>query len=433
MNDILRPPRILIADDDPATRMLVSEVLQGEGMEVLAVEDGLCALDAFHRFAPDLVLADVHMPGLDGYELCARLRGFRIDEAFPIIIMTAEDDEQAVAQAFAAGATYFLMKPISWTLLAHRIQYFLRAADAARKLRESLHRAQVLFETAVEGILVVDVERRTFRDANPALCRMLGHSRPSLLNLKLCDLLWGSSQENCHALIDRCAHEQQGRIEDILVRRADGECIHADITYNGFSIDGQRCVACFFTDVTEKRLEEERLMQRATHDALTGLPNRALLFERLTQAVKQSHRRGLKAALLFVDLDRFKPVNDLYGHAVGDSLLVEVAQRLQGLVRDEDTVARLGGDEFIVLMPMLEGDALSAASMMAERIIAKLSRPVEVGLAMVGIGASVGIALYPEHADSAAALLDAADKAMYRAKHAGRARHAAWIPEGTNT
>ena len=163
---------------------------------------------------------------------------------------------------------------------------------------------------------------------------------------------------------------------------------------------------------------EGRLYEQAYHDSLTGLPNQRLLADRMTQALSHAHRMGSRAAILFLDLDRFKNVNDSLGHAMGDALLCAVAGRLRALVREDDTVARLGGDEFVILLPEIRDD--DDARHVAEKVIAELAKPITVGDQSVSVGVSVGIALYPDDALDAEGWLACADRAMYAAKDGGR-------------
>lgn len=168
-----------------------------------------------------------------------------------------------------------------------------------------------------------------------------------------------------------------------------------------------------------RRLASVEIWQRANFDLVTGLPNRALLLDRLARMLEHARRQQTEVVVLFVDLDLFKPVNDRFGHEFGDRLLVEVAGRLEQLFRSEDTVARLGGDEFIVLMPAVKGAELAGQA--AEKVVERLSEPFDIDGQTVSISASVGVALFPQDADNPAALIAGADAAMYRAKHAGRA------------
>ncbi len=387
-------------------------------MMVLAVPDGLSAVAAMQEFRPDLVMLDVNMPGLNGFEACERLRQLDLPAEFPIIMVTGEDDQAGVARAYAAGASYFLLKPISWPLLSHHIQYFLRAASVAARLRESTERASIIFETAAQAIGLFDLQNLSITDVNPAFCQMLGYSRDALLAMSLTSICnHQATAEHCKRLNET----EVGTIETIEVKRADGNLLNVSVTHNRLHLDGRQLIAAFFTDVTAKRLAEALLMQRASHDQLTGLANRQLLNERLTQAIKHAARRQGEIALLFIDLDHFKPVNDTHGHAAGDQLLQMAAARLLTEVREEDTVARLGGDEFVVLLPMPAPTASSAARHLAQRLLNQLETPFELEAGTVAISASLGIALYPQHGSSADDLLEAADKALYRVKAGGRA------------
>ena len=173
-------------------------------------------------------------------------------------------------------------------------------------------------------------------------------------------------------------------------------------------------------EIAERKQAEERVRHMAQHDTLTGLPNRALLHDRLEQAIAQARRQGHRVAVMFLDLDRFKSINDTLGHEVGDILLQEVAHRLRGVVRAADTVGRLGGDEFVVILHEV-ADSTAAANV-AEKIIAAFMPPVRVGSHELQASTSIGIALYPDHADEGHALVKCADTAMYQAKHGGRNR-----------
>lgn len=170
--------------------------------------------------------------------------------------------------------------------------------------------------------------------------------------------------------------------------------------------------------ITQRKAQQTEIWHKANHDALTGLPNRELFADRMSRAFAQADRHGGQVGLLFIDLDRFKEANDCFGHEAGDVILIEVAERLRRCVRASDTVARMGGDEFVVLMPMPM--TREDAEGMAARIVDALARPYAVGEAAADISASVGIALYPLDAKDAEALLRCADRAMYRAKDAGR-------------
>lgn len=196
--------------------------------------------------------------------------------------------------------------------------------------------------------------------------------------------------------------------------RLDGTTFPAEATVDAMSVDGSKHYVVVARDVTERHAQQKLMEYLALHDNLTGLPNRTLLMDRLDHAISASRRDGRPLALLLLDLDRFKEINDTLGHAVGDSLLTEVGQLLSGPLRESDTVARLGGDEFAVLLPSVSG--LEHARDIAERVAGVLARPFPVEGITVEVGVSIGVALYPEHGADASELMRGADVAMYVAK-----------------
>jgi diguanylate cyclase (GGDEF)-like protein/PAS domain S-box-containing protein len=204
---------------------------------------------------------------------------------------------------------------------------------------------------------------------------------------------------------------------------ADGRGVWIDMHAYPYD-DG---LAIFYRDVTQSKLAEQRVLAAAQHDTLTGLPNRALIFEYATHLLAAAQRNHSQGAFLFIDLDRFKPVNDIYGHEVGDRLLQEVAKRLTGCVRQEDLVGRLGGDEFIVVLHLV-GNVHSAATV-AQHILDALSHPFEIDTLDLSISACIGISQFPQHGTDVDALVHAADLAMYQAKHHDRGSYYLFTPE----
>lgn len=285
---------------------------------------------------------------------------------------------------------------------------------------ESLRLAQLVFEAAGEGILVTDASNRIVT-VNPAFTAITGYTASEAIGKT--PALLASGQHDAVFYQTMWQHlEADHRWEgEIVNRHKDGSTFveWLKISLIPESLRQPRRYVGLFSDVTEKKRQEERVWRQANYDALTGLPNRQLLEDRLERAMAQAHRRHAQVALLFIDLDRFKPVNDTFGHAVGDELLRQVGRRLENMLRDEDTVARLGGDEFVVVLPDLR--TAEAPDRAAEKTVAVLSEPFRVGEHILDISCSVGIALFPRDADNAAALIERADVAMYAAKEAGRA------------
>ncbi|OSM05132.1 hypothetical protein MAIT1_03283 [Magnetofaba australis IT-1] len=173
-----------------------------------------------------------------------------------------------------------------------------------------------------------------------------------------------------------------------------------------------------FSDITSRKMAEDRLKHQAHHDPLTGLPNRLLFEDRLHQAIASAQRYGSEIALLYIDLDKFKPVNDTYGHEAGDMALRTVSKRLTSLLRASDTAARIGGDEFVALLPELHDT--ESVKHVARKILQSLAEPVDLGVAQAKMGASIGISFFPRHGENYESLMSAADTAMYAVKQSGR-------------
>jgi diguanylate cyclase (GGDEF)-like protein/PAS domain S-box-containing protein len=313
--------------------------------------------------------------------------------------------------------------------------FALRARDLARRLasdararRALLARYESILETAGDGIFGVDTTGRVLF-VNPAAAAMLGYPRKALIDrdartFLVCGIS-GAEEGEDHEDTPLQRALATGRLElrdSADCRRADGT--RFPVEYSASPIMDQERVTgavVVFRDITKRRESEEELFYRANFDIVTGLPNRSLLLERLGQELKLARREDKRVGVLFIDLDDFKAVNDSLGHQAGDLLLRGVAERLQRRVRETDTVARLGGDEFVVLLAHVADRACTER--VADQLIRSLAEGFMVADQSVRVGASIGIALFPEHGDSPAALIDRADAAMYRAKSGGRSVH----------
>ncbi len=286
---------------------------------------------------------------------------------------------------------------------------------AAAELKEAEERFRVTFEQAPLGMAMVTLEGR-FLQVNDALCQMLGRSAAEVLALGVFGLTQPEDRETTRQILKQ---------RDARVRFAkrylhgDGHVISVQITASMVRDQDGRPLyyVSQFQDVTEEQRSEQQLMQQALHDSLTGLPNRVLFEDRASQALARAHRQHGLLAVMFCDLDGFKPVNDRYGHRAGDEVLRSVAAQLQECVREVDTVARFGGDEFVVLLDGLRD--LSEAEVVATRIHETLGQIHSPGDGEVIIDASIGIAISSRETASLEALIDEADAAMYQAKAAG--------------
>jgi diguanylate cyclase (GGDEF)-like protein/PAS domain S-box-containing protein len=295
---------------------------------------------------------------------------------------------------------------------------------AEKDLQASRDRMEALLDAqsrADIGLFVIEEGRVVF--ANDALCRLYGYTQEEIKALP-------SYLELAHPVDrERVAQNHQRRLKgeqfpnryDIAIVTKSGERREVEITASPISTAGRPGVLVVMVDNTERRLAEERVQFLALHDALTGLANRVLFFDRLNSAIAAAHRKDGAFALLYLDLDDFKPINDTYGHEAGDLALRTVAERLRGCVRESDTVARLGGDEFVLMV----NDAYekSAAVTVAEKVIDALTRPLPIEGCQQLLGCSIGIALYPRDGEDADSLMRFADAAMYGAKRLGKNRY----------
>ena len=275
---------------------------------------------------------------------------------------------------------------------------------------------------AVPAAVVVTAPDGTICFANAEFERMTGYRRAELLGSPV-EVLVPEGRRGFHSAARATYGSHPSRRPmstglEITCRRSAGSVFPADISLSPLEVAGEAFVVATITDETERRRSAEELFHRAVHDPLTGLANRVLLVDRLTQALPRSDRHGRRLAVLYVDLDRFKMVNDTWGHGAGDEVLQVVAERLTAAVRPEDTVARFGGDEFVVLCENLA--APEDALRVADRILRDLTVPIEHRAGRCRLSTSIGVVLAEGHT-AADELIDAADQAMYGAKHGGGA------------
>jgi diguanylate cyclase (GGDEF)-like protein/PAS domain S-box-containing protein len=292
-----------------------------------------------------------------------------------------------------------------------------------RQLRQSEQKLRRMLETTQEGFWMADSTYRTL-EVNSALCAMLARPRGAIIDHNLLDYLAESDRPAFIAAVAKRADSTTRRFE-IGLLRPDGNTLACEFSVSAMlDEDGNVTgLVALITDITQRKLAEEQIRNLAFFDVLTQLPNRRLLLDRLGHALASSQRSGLYGAILFLDLDNFKSINDTQGHDVGDLLLSEVAKRLQSCVREDDSVARLGGDEFVVLLEGLHREpaiAAASAEMVAEKVRNAINQPIRIQEREFHSTPSIGISLFFGHQISIDELLKRADVAMYQAKDAGR-------------
>lgn len=280
--------------------------------------------------------------------------------------------------------------------------------------QEAMQRYQLLCEHARDIILFFRQDGQVI-EANDAAVQAYGYSRDELLTKNLCDL---RPPETKNLVMEQILQaEESGTLYENVHQRADGSTFPVEVNAQGTVIENQRVLFAVVRDITERKRAEETINHLAYHDPLTDLPNRILFFDRLNVALAHAQRSGQTLAVMFLDLDRFKVINDMMGHAMGDLLLKQVTNQLKRTVRADDTVARIGGDEFTILLPIIRKE--EDAATVAKKITETIKKPWFTNGCEFQITASIGIAIYPNDGEDAEVLTRNADTAMYRAKEQG--------------
>jgi diguanylate cyclase (GGDEF)-like protein/PAS domain S-box-containing protein len=428
-----KPATVLVADDDESVRLFVRAALERMGLQVCEASNGIQALEQFTLRRPNIIVLDVMMPLMDGFTACSKLRDSAEGRGLPILIMTDLDDADAIAGAYDHGATDFITKPLNPVILSHRVRYMLRGSQTLDALLHSEARLGLAQRIAKIGNWEWQPGTGQF-SASSELCRLMG-IRPQD---------FGGTLDAFLQLVDAEDRERVDlALKRILTERVPCDIDHRIVLPNGgeFTVNLQAeavvdnqskalTVVGTAQDISERKRSEREIHRLAYYDSLTGLPNRVLFKDRVTQAIAHARRYQYHLGLLFLDLDRFKVINDTLGHNVGDLLLKHVADRLMESVRHSDSIcrstdtdrnhelARLGGDEFTVLLTNLRD--VQDASRVARRILEALARPFSVNGQEIFVTVSVGIAIFPADGDSVDVLLKNSDTAMYHAKEQGR-------------
>ena len=434
-DQLTRQAIALIVDDDPTMRMLARQVLEQIGLEVEEAGDGQEAVRLFKQVRPAIVLLDVLMPVMDGFEACHAIRHLPGGTHTPILIMTGLDDIESIEKAYEVGATDFIAKPWQILILSHRVRYMLRTGRVLEALRESqagLARAQQL---AHLGSWTWTLRTNQFTVSDEVF-RILGLSPDQFDRTPEAYLrnVHPDDQELVRQSLEEALALRQDYEVDYRIIRPGGE--ERIVTERGApSCDEQGHVLTVtgtIQDITVRRNAEAQMFLSTFYDRLTNLPNRLLFEERLRQALESAQQSGEPGAVLVLNLDHFRRINETMGLMAGDEVLHAVADRLQDCVRKGDglaglnhhlssyTLARLVADTFSILMPHLRTPR--DAAKLARRLLAAIQQPFLIGQKDITLSASIGIALFPSDAGDVPTLLQQADAALQSAKAKGGTR-----------
>ncbi len=430
--------QVLLVDDEPRMLSSLNELLKGRGFVLTSATNGTQALQHLNRQTFDLVILDLRLPDISGHEIMDFMNIRQMNAS--VIVISGEHGIEAAIGALKRGAYDYLRKPYSLEELLKTVDNALQQRrlqaenrQIAWQLENSEKKYRYLVNSSPDIIYTLDHEG-CFTFVNDRVQQLLGFSRDELIGAHYSVLVHEDDVKRAHYVLNegrddyRLSRNVELRLKS---RHANGETrtfTHElmkillgaqDATrrpdINPRELTGTYGVA---RDITDRKKADELISYQAYHDILTDLPNRVLFKDRLGLAVLQARRNNSSLALMFIDLDRFKLVNDTLGHAIGDELLQQAAVRLKACLRRCDTLARLGGDEFTVVLPELN-DRQDAA-LIAEKFLECLQLPFQLAGQSVHISASIGIAIYPADGESIDELIKNSDIAMYNMKADGK-------------
>ncbi|NMG76954.1 EAL domain-containing protein [Aromatoleum diolicum] len=440
-----RTDRLLIVDDEPRIRQAFGSLLARAGREILTCSTGAEAITCLAQRNIDVLILDLNLPDMHGTEIMAWMEPNHISAT--VIVFSADEAIESAILALRRGACEFirkqanpddLIRTVDKALSRRKLEREHALMTARLEQSERLHR--FLVEHSPDIIYTLDPNGH-FVFINNRIETLLGYKRNELIGKHYSTIVHPADLEQAgfafaeRRVGDRATtnHEIRLRCRNLDVRNFESRTIVAILSSQGIYRDddeeSRRFIgtAGVLRDITERKRAEETISFQAFHDLLTGLPNRVLFRDRLELAINQAKRRGERVGLMYIDLDRFKLVNDTYGHLEGDELLKGFARRVRDCLRAGDTMSRQGGDEFTVLLPdIADTDAITT---IAEKINAALKPPFTVGGRDFRTTASLGIAVYPDDGDTPDLLLRNADIAMYQIKARGKNGYLRYTPE----
>jgi len=413
---------ILLIEDNPGDARLIQEMFKEQGSPSIEFRHVECMKDA-ERFlgtrSADIILLDLGLPDAQGLDAVRRAHAAAPD--VPLVVLSGLDDESMAIQALQEGAQDYLIKgQIEPRELVRALRYAVERKVIEETLFEEKERAQVTLDCIGDAVISTDISGNV-RFLNVVAEEMTGWSLKDVLGRPLAEVFQIVNADTHMPIPDPMVNaankNQSGNLpsNSALIRR-DGSKILIEDSVAPIHDHGGRVIGsvCVFRDVSEARAMVEQMAHSAQHDFLTGLPNRVLLNDRIDQAIALAQRNQNKAALLFMDLNGFKHINDSLGHQTGDKLLQSVANRLRDCIRAPDTVSRQGGDEFVVLLQGVTRP--EDAAIAAQRLLSSLAETFVLGHNNLHMTTSIGLSLYPDDGLDAETLIKNADTAMYQAK-----------------
>jgi two-component system cell cycle response regulator len=423
------PPRqaaILIVDDAPSNLDGLRAMMQQQGYQTFVATSGERALEIAQRVRPDVVLLDIVLPGMDGLEVCRRLKAHPVTALIPVIFMSARTTTDDVVAGFDIGAADYISKPLRMAEVCARVRAQLQSRSSSQSGQAQVERLSTIVNSLDEGLLLLEASGRV-QYANPACERYLGYAPGELAGRALDELLPGALAQGYldyfRDWLDGHDTQHYRGTREVLVRHRDGLLCAIDLSVTPMQA-GEPLFVALLHDITHHKQSETALQRAALVDPLTLIANRRHFDSFIEKEWQRAIRSGEPLSLIVLDVDHFKLYNDTLGHAAGDACLQKVAAALQShALRPTDLAARYGGEEFVLLFA--ETSAASALRL-AEGIRARvegLKLPNPRSPTSQWVTVSIGVAtVAPTQLDAVENLFVAADRAMYEAKAAGRNR-----------
>nr|WP_320015318.1 diguanylate cyclase [uncultured Desulfobacter sp.] len=423
---------ILLVDDQPNNIKVLLSFFKMHDFKTRVADSGERALQILERFQPSIILMDIMMPSLDGFETCRRIKRNKMLHEIPVIFMTALDNVEDKIAGFEAGGVDYITKPFHQAEVLARVKLHIDLRKKNIALQKSEKQIRMIVENAPISIHELNLQGRII-SMNTAGLKMIGAaSEEEILGMDYKTIIDETETLRVNRIFDK-AYEGNVCQFEFKARGKKNPIFSARLVPIKNKQGNIERLLGISEDITEQKKAEEKIRQMAFLDVLTQLPNRRLLEDRIKKIKAQSERTANHNALIYIDLDNFKPLNDTWGHKAGDLLLIEVAKRLTHVVRKMDTVSRLGGDEFVILLTILDKEsrqAVTQATQVSEKILAAVSKPYEISLDQDGgkvahikhiCTASIGVAVFAGNEIAGPdEILKWADEAMYKAKNAGK-------------
>ena len=419
-----RDAAVLIVDDAPENLAALRKLMVEQGYQTFVATSGERALKIARRVHPDLVLLDVMMPGMDGFETCRQLKANASTARIPVIFMSARTGTEDVVAGFDLGAVDYIAKPLRMAEVCARVRTQLQIRVTVESQEEQAERLRTIVNNMAEGLLIIEADGR-IQFTNPACDKYLGYRENALAGSHISDLLNPLVAQEYLDYFSRYAGAPDGAhhhgTREVIIRHRNGSSVCMDLTLTPMYLR-QPLFIGLLHDITHHKLSEDALQRAAMVDPLTKIANRRHFDSFLEKEWQRSMRSGLPLSLVVLDVDHFKLYNDTLGHPAGDACLQQVAQAIAShAMRTTDLAARYGGEEFVLLFAETQADAARTLAEAIRAHIEALQIPHPRSTTSPWLTVSIGVAtILPHQLDNTESLFVAADRAMYVAKEGGR-------------